>query len=145
MAAFHQAEHLARHAADLERFAVELALERVERAHDVGDGAVAVRAGLRRLRSSSAFSQHRGIGLAHHLLAEVDADQVLLEDVVVEHVLGGFAEVDDPLAEVRRLARRRPCSARSTEQVQWLSPQMPQIRLVMKWASRGSLPFMKML
>src|SRR6185295_5005608 len=26
------------------------------------------------------------------------------------------------------------------EQVQWLSPQMPQIRLVMKWASRGSLP-----
>src|SRR4029078_8392470 len=30
------------------------------------------------------------------------------------------------------------------EQVQWLSPQMPQIRLVMKWASRGSIPFMKM-
>src|ERR1700760_2856491 len=31
------------------------------------------------------------------------------------------------------------------EHVQWLSPQMPQMRLVMKWASRGSLPFMKML
>ena len=30
------------------------------------------------------------------------------------------------------------------EHVQWLSPQMPQIRLVMKWASRGSIPFMKM-
>ena len=30
------------------------------------------------------------------------------------------------------------------EQVQWLSPQMPQIRLVMKWVSRGSIPFMKM-
>ena len=30
------------------------------------------------------------------------------------------------------------------EQVQWLSPQMPQIRLVMKCASRGSIPFMKM-
>ena len=30
------------------------------------------------------------------------------------------------------------------EQVQWLSPQMPQMRLVMKWASRGSMPFMKM-
>ncbi len=28
--------------------------------------------------------------------------------------------------------------------VQWLSPQMPQMRLVMKWASRGSIPFMKM-
>src|ERR1700735_1201825 len=32
-----------------------------------------------------------------------------------------------------------------TEQVAWLSPQIPQIRLVMKCASRGSLPFMKML
>src|ERR1700751_4376791 len=31
------------------------------------------------------------------------------------------------------------------EQVAWLSPQMPQMRLVMKCASRGSLPFMKML
>src|ERR1700692_1616748 len=30
-------------------------------------------------------------------------------------------------------------------QVAWLSPQIPQIRLVMKCASRGSLPFMKML
>src|SRR5271170_4529451 len=30
-------------------------------------------------------------------------------------------------------------------QVAWLSPQIPQIRLVMKWASRGSFPFMKML
>ena len=32
-----------------------------------------------------------------------------------------------------------------TEHVAWLSPQMPQMRLVMKCASRGSLPFMKML
>ncbi len=32
-----------------------------------------------------------------------------------------------------------------TEQVAWLSPQIPQIRLVMKCASLGSLPFMKML
>ena len=47
--------------------------------------------------------QHAGIGLGDHLLAEVDPDQVLLEDVVVEHVLGGFAEVDDPLPKVRRL------------------------------------------
>src|SRR5579862_9803145 len=30
-------------------------------------------------------------------------------------------------------------------QVAWLSPQIPQMRLVMKWASRGSLPFIKML
>ena len=32
-----------------------------------------------------------------------------------------------------------------TEQTQWLSPQMPQMRDVMKCASRGSLPFMNML
>src|ERR1700736_5040859 len=30
------------------------------------------------------------------------------------------------------------------EHVAWLSPQIPQMRLVMKWASRGSMPFMKM-
>lgn len=32
-----------------------------------------------------------------------------------------------------------------TEQVAWLSPQIPQMRLVMKCASRGSLPRMKTL
>src|SRR3954462_11403294 len=32
-----------------------------------------------------------------------------------------------------------------TAQVAWLSPQMPQMRLVMKWASRGSFPFMNTL
>ncbi len=31
------------------------------------------------------------------------------------------------------------------EQTAWLSPQMPQMRLVMKCASRGSLPFMNTL
>ena len=43
-----------------------------------------------------------GIGLLHHLLAEVHAHQVVLEDVVVEHVLGGFAEIDDPFGHARR-------------------------------------------
>jgi hypothetical protein len=58
-----------------------------------------------RVRSLSVLGlgQHTRIGLGHHLLAEVHADQVLLEDVVVEHVFGGLAEVDEPLAEVRRL------------------------------------------
>src|SRR5829696_7246044 len=32
-----------------------------------------------------------------------------------------------------------------TAQVAWLSPQMPQMRLVMKCASRGSFPFMNTL
>ncbi len=100
--AFHQAEHLPRPPADLQRLPVELAGERVERPHDVGDGPVPVRVGVRRL-GVLGLGQHAGIGLGHHLLAVVHADQVLLEDVVVEHVFRGLAEVDDPLAEVRRL------------------------------------------
>src|SRR6185437_15130935 len=43
------------------------------------------------------------IGFLDHPLAEVHPDQVLLEDVVIEHVLGGFTEVDDPLADRRRV------------------------------------------
>ena len=101
VAPFHQAEHLPGRPGDLQRLAVELALERVERAHDVADGAVAVLARVRRLGRVGPL-QHAGVGLGDHPLAEVHADQVLLEDVVVEHVLGGLAEVDDPLAEVRR-------------------------------------------
>ena len=45
------------------------------------------------------FSPNAGIGFLHHLLAEVDAHQVVLEDVVIEHVLGGLAQVHDPLAD----------------------------------------------
>ena len=56
--AFHQAEHLARHAAHLQRFAIERAGEGIQRAHDVGDGAVAVQVGVRR-RVSSAPSPRR--------------------------------------------------------------------------------------
>ncbi len=102
VATLHEAEHLARPATDLQRLPVELAAERVERAHDVGDGLVPVRVGVRGSRPLR-LGEHARIGLGDHLLAEVHADQVLLEDVVVEHVFRGLAEVDDPFAEVRRL------------------------------------------
>ena len=98
----HQAEHLPGVPADLQGLAVELTGERVERPHDVADGLVTVHAGLRRLGPVGLF-QHPGIGLRDHPLAEIDADQVLLKDVVVEHVFRGLAEVDDPLTERRRL------------------------------------------
>ena len=100
--ALHQAEHLARPPADLQGLAVEVALERVERAHDVADGPVAVVGGVRRLGVVGPL-EHARVGLLDHPLAVVHPDQVLLEDVVVEHVLGGLAEVDDPLAERRRV------------------------------------------
>ena len=102
VATLHQAEHLPRPPADLQGLPVELAGERVERPHDVGDGPVAVRVGIRRL-GVLGLRQHAGIRFGDHLLAVVHADQVLLKDVVVEHVFRGFAQVDDPLAEVRRL------------------------------------------
>ncbi len=102
MAALHQAEHLTRVPADLQGLSVELAGERVQRAHDVADGLAAVLAGVRCL-GAVRLLEHAGVGLGDHLLAEVDADQVLLEDVVVEHVLGGLAEVDDLLAQRRRV------------------------------------------
>ncbi len=49
----------------------------------------------------SALASTLGIRFLHHLLAEIHADQVVLKDVVVEHVFGGFAEVDDPFGDVR--------------------------------------------
>ena len=99
--ALHQAEHLPRVAADVQRLAVEVALQRVQRAHDVADGPVAVVAGVRCLGPVRQL-EHARVGLLDHPLAVVHPDQVLLEDVVVEHVLRGLAEVDDPLAQVRR-------------------------------------------
>jgi hypothetical protein len=102
VATLHQAEHLARPTADRKRLAVELTAERIQRPHDVGDGLIAVFAGMRSL-GVFGFGQHTRIGLGDHLFAEVHADQVLLEDVVVEHVFRGLAQVDDPLAQVRRL------------------------------------------
>ena len=96
----HEAEHLTCVTAYLERLAIELPRERVERAHDVADGLVPVVACVRGLGTVCLF-KHTGIGLGDHLLAEVHADEVLLEDVVVEHELGGLAQVDDLLAERR--------------------------------------------
>jgi hypothetical protein len=55
-----------------------------------------------RRRGVIGHLQDAWVGLGHHLLAVVDPDQVLLEDVVIEHVLRGLAQVKDPLTEVRR-------------------------------------------
>ena len=106
VAAFHQAEHLARHAAHLQRFAIERAGERIQRGHDIGDGAITVQVGVRS-RGLLRLRPHAGIGLLHHLLAEIHAHQIVLENIVVEHVLGGFAEIDDPLAQRRRTHAER--------------------------------------
>ena len=104
--AFHQAEHFARHAAHDQGFAIERSGKWIQRGHDVGDGAVAMRTGVRR-RRRLRFGPDFGIGLLDHLLAEIHADQIVLENIVIEHVLGGFAKIDDPLGDRRRLYAKR--------------------------------------
>jgi hypothetical protein len=100
VAALHKAEHLSRDPAHVQGLFVHLTREGVEGAHDVGDGAVAVDVGVGRIRLLSPLQEAR-VGLPDHLLAEVDEDQVVLEDGVVEDVLCGLAEVVDPLGQRR--------------------------------------------
>ena len=102
VAPFHEAKHLARVTADLQRFAIKFACERIQRRHDIGDRAITVIVRVRR-RVFLRFFPDARVGLLHHHLAEIDPDQVILEDVVVEHVLGRFAEIDDPFRQRRRL------------------------------------------
>src|SRR5919198_2535315 len=106
MTALHQAEHLAREAAHHQGLPVEIASKGIQRGHDVCDGAVAVPVGVRRLLPLRLLPQAR-IRFLHHLFAEVHAHQVVLKDVVIEHVLGGFAQIDDPLTERGRLDAER--------------------------------------
>src|SRR5688500_11765848 len=61
-----------------------------------------MRLGARRLRGLCSLPD-LGIRFAYYLFAEVDADQVVLEQIVVEHEFGGFAEIQDPIADRRRV------------------------------------------
>ena len=97
-----QAVHLARVARHLQRLEVELAGERVQRAHDVGDRAVAVDVGVRRQLLLGLVEQ-RGVGLLDHLLAEVDVAHAVVEDRVIEHVVRGLGEVVREVTQRRRL------------------------------------------
>ena len=102
MAAAEQAVHLARVARDVQRLQVELAGERVQRAHDVGDRLEAVDVAMGRGRVLRRRQQGR-VGLLHHLLAEVDVRHAVVEDRVVEDVVGGLGEVEGEVAQRRRL------------------------------------------
>src|SRR5215475_12902361 len=86
----HKADPLTGHAAYLQRLAIELAFEWVQRLHDVADRAVSMGRRLWRLGLFGLLPDAR-VGLTNHLFAEVDAHHVFLKDVVVEHVFGSFA------------------------------------------------------
>src|SRR5262249_30425694 len=53
-------------------------------------------------RSLGSLFPNARIGLSHHLFAEVNADKVLLKNIVVEHVFRRFAQIDDPFTQMRR-------------------------------------------
>src|SRR5579885_827136 len=97
VAALHQTEFLACIAAHLQAFEIEFAREGIESANDIADSAIAMLSGM---RSFGLIRQlkHARIGFLHHLLAVVNGDQVLLEDIMVEHVLRRFTQVEYPLS-----------------------------------------------
>ena len=97
-----QAVHLARVAGHVQGLQVELAGERVQRPHDVGDRLVAVDVRVRR-RRVLGLGQQRRVGLLDHLLAEVHVRHAVVEDRVVEHVVRGLGQVERQVAERRRL------------------------------------------
>ena len=47
------------------------------------------------------LSEDGRISLLYHLFAEVHPHEVVLKNIVIEHVLGGLAEINDPFAERR--------------------------------------------
>ena len=57
---------------------------------------------MRRRRPLRLFPDAR-VRLLHHHFAEIDPDEIVLENIVIEHVLGRFTEIDDPFGERRRL------------------------------------------
>src|SRR6266568_2672104 len=102
VASLHQTELFASIAAHLQSFKVEFTGEGIESSHNVADGAIAVLCSVRGLGLIGLF-KHAGIGLLYHLLTIVNGNQILLEDVVIEHVLCRFAQVENPLAQGWRL------------------------------------------
>src|SRR6202041_796864 len=103
---FHQTEHLARVAAHLQRLKIERPGKRIEGRHYVSDSLETMlfrmrRSGLCRLLPDS------GVSLLHHLFAEVHPNEIVLEDIVVEHVFGSLAQVHDPLGDRGRTNTKR--------------------------------------
>jgi len=98
----HQAKHFTRVAADVQRLPVKLAGERVQRRHDISDGPIAVVGRVRRC-GLLRFVPDLWICLLHHLLAKVHTNQVVLEDIVIEHVLSGFTQIGNPFGHGGRL------------------------------------------
>src|SRR6476659_7833028 len=106
VAAFHQTKHLTRVTADVKCLAIKFAAERIQGGHYFGDCLVAMVGGVWGRIGLGLFPYAR-IRFSDHLLTEIYADQIVLEDVVIEHVLSRFAQVDDPLGHRRRSYTKR--------------------------------------
>src|SRR5215469_13712248 len=95
MTAFHQTEHFPRHPAHLKRFAIKFAFKRIQSRHDIRYLAIPMVGGMWCVRGFG-FLPNAGISFPHHFLAKIDPHQIVLENVVVEHVLGGFTQIQNP-------------------------------------------------
>src|ERR1700724_877612 len=100
MPPFHQAEHFARQPAHLERLTIKLALKWVASCHYLRYPSTPVVLWGWRL-SRFCFLPNTRIGFADHFLAEIDADQIVLKNIVIEHVLGRLTQVNDPFRHCR--------------------------------------------
>src|SRR5215813_7095107 len=98
---FHQAKHLTSIAAHVQSLAIELTSKRIQRCHNVGDGLVTMSLSVTGF-SVLGFFPNAGICFLYHLFAKINANQIVLKDVVIEHVFGGLAQIDDPFAHVGR-------------------------------------------
>src|SRR6476646_371636 len=97
VSALHQTKHLECVATDVPSLEIKLSAERLQSRHDVGDGSITVVSGMRRF-SLLSLCPNAGICFFDHLLAEINANQIVLEYVVVKHVFGSFAQIHNPFS-----------------------------------------------
>ena len=134
MTAFHEAEHFASHTAHLESFQIKGSGEGIESPHNIAEGAGSrvrgVPGQVRPLTKPSGWSRL-------HLLAEIHAHQIVLKDVVIGTYIPAATRLT--IHSAMAADTRKPCSARSGAGGVWLSPRMPQMRLVTESGRRADL------
>src|SRR5687767_3150680 len=101
MPPFHETKHLSRQSAHLQSFPVEFTAEGIQGSHDFGNRSIAV-IGRMFCLSVLSFCPNSRISFLDHLLAIVNTNQVVLENIVVEHVFSGLTEIYDPICECWR-------------------------------------------
>src|SRR5215470_276150 len=143
VSALHQTKHLACVATDVQRLAIKLSAEWIQSRHDVGDGSITVVSGMRRFGLLSLCPNAGFVSLT--ICSQKSTPTRLSWNMLWSNMYSAASPrftIHSAIAG-GRIPKAMFCAY--VAHVAWLSPQIPQMRLVMKWASRGSLPFMNML